>query len=346
MVHRYARLFCLFFIPVIAAVLLLAHSARAQGSAPVQPNPVVITFSRGTGASSVGIGPSNRTASSAVQASSAASTVEGVPLGPSALVYDQGKFYILDSLNGIIIEQDPQTGKRQDIPLPDGYFADMTIQAKTLYLRDFNRPGLLALDQSSGQPVPARSSLGSAKASSDLAALADLTVKTTHTDNHQGMMTIFDAHQVQLAVLSIHSEHYLGSATLQGRDSSGNYYVMVEELLENVPEMMVDTSVRRYAPDGTFLDAAFLPMDEIYFFPNRPVAVDPQGGAYFLKVTQDQAEVVRLDFSDGTPSTLEKRWEAIQPSVQPTPHRINPFPPHRQGRQSPASRSSRTPKTT
>ena len=219
-------------------------------------------------------------------------------------------------MNNRIVVQDPQTGERQEMPLPGGYFADMLIQDQTIYLRDFNRPGLLALDEATGQAVPGKSALGLNRPSTDLSQFSDFSVISQRTDDHQGALTLFDAHKVQLAVLSIQSEDYLGSARLLGRDAAGNFYVIVEELLENVPALLVDSSVRRYAPDGTYLDAALLPMPEIAYFPNRPVAIDPQGGAYFLKVTQKQAEVVPLAFSPAPPSTLQERWGALQESVQ------------------------------
>jgi len=247
----------------------------------------------------------------------AAPVIEGDQVGPSALAYDQGNFYVLDSPNGRIIVQDLQTGERREIALPDGYFADMLIEANTIYLCDFNRPGVLALDETGGQVAPAKSTWGLGLASTDLSMVADWIDETKRTDDHQGWMTIFNTSKVELATLSIQSEHYLGSAKLLGRDRAGNYYVMVEELLENVPKILVDTGVRRYAADGTFLDAALLPIEEIDFFPNRPVAIDPEGGAYFLKVTETRADVVRLDFNPGTPSTLEKRWEAMWILLQP-----------------------------
>jgi hypothetical protein len=242
--------------------------------------------------------------------------IEGDQVGPSALVYDQGKFFVLDPLNNRIVIQDPQTGQRQEIPLPGGYFADMLIRDQTIYLRDFNRPGLLALDEATGQIVSGKSSLGLNSSATDLSQFSDFSVISQRTDDQQGALTIFDAHKVQLAVLSIQSAHYLGSAHLLGRDDAGNFYVMVEELLENVPALLVDSGVRRYAPDGTYLDAALLPMEEITYFPNRPVAIDPQGGAYFLKVTQNQAEIVPLAFSPAPPSTLQERWGALQESAQ------------------------------
>ena len=281
--HRFfARLTCLFLLTALLIGGLPARPAHAEGNAPAPAGPLI----------------------------------EGDQVGPSALVYDQGKFYVLDPLNNRIVVQDPQTGERQEMPLPGGYFADMLIQDQTIYLRDFNRPGLLALDEATGQAVPGKSALGLNRPSTDLSQFSDFSVISQRTDNHQGALTLFDAHKVQLAVLSIQSEDYLGSARLLGRDAAGNFYVIVEELLENVPALLVDSSVRRYAPDGTYLDAALLPMPEIAYFPNRPVAIDPQGGAYFLKVTQKQAEVVPLAFSPALPSTLQERWGALQESVQ------------------------------
>ena len=314
MLHRFVRLTCLFLITAMLVGGMPARPALAEGYAPVDHDQVVFSFPGGSGAGALGIGRSNLAGSSPADP-----LIEGDQVGPSALVVDQGLFYVLDSLNNRILVQDPQSGERQSIALPDGYFADMLIKDKTIYLSDFNRPGLLALDEANGQIVPARSSLGLSQATANLAMLSDLTATTKRTDDHQGTLTVFDASKAQLAELSIQSEHYLGSARLLGRDGGGNYYVMVEELLEDVPAMLVDTSVRRYAPDGTYLDAALLPMEEINYFPNRPVAVDPQGGgAYFLKVTQSQADVVRLEFSTGMPSSLDRRWADMQQSVQYT----------------------------
>ena len=308
MVRRFAHFTCRLLIITLLIGGMPARPAHAQIAAPAPSAQVVFSFAGGTPASSPGAGLSNPAQAGAL--------IEGDEVGPSALVFDQGKLYILDSLNNRVIEQDPQTGERTDIPLPGGYFADMAIQDKTIYLSDFNRPGLLALDEANGQIVPGKSSIGQGTTAPDLSTFSDFSVISQRKDDHLGALTIFDAHKVQLAALSIQSQHYLGSARLLGRDDAGYFYVLVEELLENVPVMLVDTSVRRYAPDGTYSDAALLPMPEIYYFPNRPVAVDPQGGAYFLKVTQNQAAVVRLDFSTATSSTLDERWGALQESAQ------------------------------
>ena len=283
MVHRLTRLTCLFLLTALLIGGTPARPARAE----INPPPPAGTL------------------------------IEGDQVGPPALVYDQGKFYILDSPHNRILIEDPQTGERRDLPLPGGYFADMLIQDHTIYLRDFNRPGVLALDPASGQAVPGRPSLGPDPAAADLSIFSDFSVVSQRAGDQQGGLTVFDAHKVQLAALSITSQHYLGSAHLLGRDDAGNFYVMVEELLENAPAVLVDTSVRRYAADGSYLDAARLPMQEIAYFPNRPVAIDPQGGgAYFLKVTQNQASVVRLDFSPAPSSTLEERWGALQELAQ------------------------------
>jgi cell wall-associated NlpC family hydrolase len=281
--RRFARLTCLFLITAMLLGGMPARPARAEINMP---------------------------------STTAGALIEGDQVGPPALVYDQGKFYVLDSPNNRIAVLDPHTGERRDIALPGGYFADMLIKDHTIYLRDFNRPGLLALDEATGQGVPANLSSLVSPAAADLSILSDFSVTSQRGDDHQGTLTIYDAHKIQLAVLAIQSEDYLGSARLLGRDDAGNYYVMVEELLENVPAMLVDTSIRRYAADGTFIDAARLPMPEIAYFPNRPVAIDPQGGAYFLKVTQNQADVVQLDFSAATPSPLEERWGTLQESAQ------------------------------
>ena len=307
-VYRFARLFYLFLIAAMLAAAIPARLARADAAFPAAHAQVIFSFARGTVVSST-----------APQAGLAAPVIEGDLVGPSALAYDQGKFYVLDPLNGVIIVQDPAGGDRRKIPLPDGYFADMLIQASTIYLRDFNRPGVLALDENNGQVLAAKSTLGRQQQSfTDLSMVSDFSVETRRMDDHQGWMTIFDTSKALLAILSIQSGYYLGSATLVGRDSLGSYYVLVEELLEDVPEMLVQTSVRRYAADGAFLDAALLPMDAIDYFPNRPVAIDPQGGAYFLKVAGTRADVVALDFNPGMPATLEDRWEATRPPEQPT----------------------------
>jgi cell wall-associated NlpC family hydrolase len=307
-VHRIVRLFCLLSVAAILAALAPARLARADVASSVGRAQVIFSYARRTGVSPT-----------SPQAGLVAPVVEGDLVGPSALAYDQGNFYVLDPLNRAIIVQDPASGARRKIPLPDGYFADMVIQANTIYLRDFNRPGVLALDETKGQILAAKSTLGRQQISTDLPLISDFNVETRRTDDHQGWMTISDTAKALLAILSIQSGYYLGSATLVGRDSLGSYSVLVEELLEDVPEMLVQTSVRRYAPDGTFLDAALLPMDAIDYFPNRPVAVDPQGGAYFLKVAGTRADVVRLDFNAGMPATLESRWEAVRPPAQSTP---------------------------
>ena len=299
---RFVRLSALFFVAAVTAALLLARPARAEMVVPADA------------------------------AGAPAPLIEGDDVEPPALAFDQGKFYVLDPLNNRIIVQDRQTGERQDIFLPDGYFADMVVNAQTIYLVDFNRPGVLALDENNGQVIGAKSTLGLASeltsgpgvTTTALSMLPDLAVETQRTDDHQGWMTITGANKALLAILPIQSPYYLGSAHLLGRDTAGNYYVMVEELLEDVPEILVDTSVRRYAPDGSLLDAALLPMEEVDYFPNRPVAIDPDGGAYFLKVTQNRADIIRLDFNPGAPSTLDRRGEAVQPAQSTNGAQVKP----------------------
>jgi len=53
---------------------------------------------------------------------------------------------------------------------------------------------------------------------------------------------------------------------------------------------------------------AKVPISDIYFLPRRFTAVSEQGQAYFLRVRQDEAQIVPLAFKFGYEDDLANRW--------------------------------------
>jgi len=136
------------------------------------------------------------------------------------------------------------------------------------------------------------------------------TSKFTRLDDQHGTLKVFNKYYNPVALIPIEVEHFLGSANLLGVDNAGNYYVLLEELLENVPAFVVETTVRKFTPEGKQLGAALVPTEGLYFVPHRFVDVAPTGEVYFLQVHQDEARILRLHFQVRHTSQLAEKWSA------------------------------------
>jgi hypothetical protein len=89
----------------------------------------------------------------------------------------------------------------------------------------------------------------------------------------------------------------LGSAVPVGFDDSGNAYVLVAELV-NTPGrgIGVDLTVRRFAPDGTALGRARVPVRGRSTNPTRVVTIAPNGDAFALFTEETVTLVVALEW--------------------------------------------------
>jgi hypothetical protein len=326
MMSRCRRPFLLF---VILSVLFVNVPQGIQAQS-TQPKPhldrVVASFPAGEQSAQLGVLPASP------QAEASSPGVE--PDGPQALLYEQGAFSILDTLNQRILRYDLQTRQPQPVALPAGYYANLREQGGDLLLYDTanEQVALLKSGSVTVQALPSpQAALGIAPPpettpppeaapapSSPLAAYfaqgalaGELRAETGRIDDHHARFSIFDSQDVLLATLAVATGHTLGAARFLGQDDNGNFYLQVEEVLEDVPALIAETTIRRYSPDAHYLDAARLPLEAADFLPNRPVALDPQGGAYFLLVKHNETQIVALGFNPQVPSQLAQRWQAL-----------------------------------
>jgi hypothetical protein len=86
----------------------------------------------------------------------------------------------------------------------------------------------------------------------------------------------------------------LGNVQVVSIDTSGNSYVLLEELGTSAQDTPVTTSVVKFSRRGEALARFRLPVDQVVFVPRRPVAVSPDGSVLFLAVSATDAQVIRL----------------------------------------------------
>ncbi|OQY41944.1 MAG: hypothetical protein B6242_16695, partial [Anaerolineaceae bacterium 4572_78] len=131
-------------------------------------------------------------------------------------------------------------------------------------------------------------------------------------DDHEGALQIWNENDKLIQVLRLRVQHYLGSMVLQQIDEQGNYYVLTEELLKDVPTFIVDTTIRRFDSSGDLIDTASVPINDIYYLPHRFTAVNNTGDAYFLRVYEGSSDVVQLPFKSEHHANLEERWAIVE----------------------------------
>jgi len=137
-------------------------------------------------------------------------------------------------------------------------------------------------------------------------------VTSARINDHTGTLSIVGVNEVPQRLLNIEVEHYLGSATLLRIDTDGNYYVLVEEVLENVPAFVVDVTVRRFSAEGVLTGVAQVPIAQTYALPQRYVAINSRGEVYYLHVLPGSAQVVQLPFVANYHTDLKERWAVLQ----------------------------------
>ncbi|GEM_PF-3101064 len=150
-----------------------------------------------------------------------------------------------------------------------------------------------------------------------MASVTQQTIRTefVRLDSHQAELKIWGANGQLKQTLRLVTPNFLGTMLLKQIDQQGNYYVLVEELVENVPNFVVETTVRRFAIDPTSNEAvvdgiANVPLEGIYFLPKRFVTINDKGELYFLRVTPTSAQVVQLFFQKTSPPTsIQKKKE-------------------------------------
>jgi cell wall-associated NlpC family hydrolase len=143
----------------------------------------------------------------------------------------------------------------------------------------------------------------------------------TRLNPQSGHLQISTPQNQAVVTLSLTSKYHLGSMLLQAVDNAGNFYVLVDQLLPNVPAFVVDTALYRFDSAGNLLNVAPLPIGESYFLPQRYVTITNDGQAYFLQVQAEAATILRLAFSapEGHQPDLEAQWQTLQTQADSPP---------------------------
>lgn len=317
-------------------------------------DPILITFSAGSGVRDVSIRPSVPDREGAGPSAIAmqgeddfyildsgndrilhydrvAQTIDTISLpsgiGAGDLVVAPDGFFVLDVPNSIVLGLDTAGNVTSRYPLPDtpGALSSQIVLAPSGQprLRLLNRTDIDLLEEriingavndSPRDPLaapllrPAIDNL-TAQPGLSVAGLPGVYTSTQRVSSQQGHIFLTDPLTGTQQTLTIRVNHFLGSSTLLTVDHLGNAYVLVEELLDQVPVILAETSVWRFGADGAFTGMARLPLEASPLLPNRFVAVSPAGSVYFLQVDDQSAAVIEVPFttrysSDG----LEARW--------------------------------------
>ncbi len=294
-----------------------------------------ISFANGAGEMQVGI---------------RAAAAEQEPMGPQALVSDDsGQLYLLDSLNRRVLVINPLQGSVVGtVSLPDSIMpVRLVVRNNLLYALDLQRNAVLVATRTGTlqQALPAAESpLASGLAvdhngkvylqlmgnrerllssstvlqpeqpglSQNTAYWGWVHSTFTRRDAHSGNLLIQDARGARLISLAVQVAHTIGAVRLQQVDRAGNIYLAVEELLEDVPVMVVAPKVLRYAPGGVVSAEASIPLEENRAIPLQPLAITPEGKIYYLKVLENTAQVVALNFGQPDTQRLAKLWAQQQ----------------------------------
>jgi len=302
-----------FFSILIVCALIAANlpaPVQARDQNPItQYNQVIATFNSGNLINQLGVGNSGLLGDNQDLPATYL-----FPDGPQSLLYNQNTFYILDAMNNRIIHFDPVSQHISIINTQmDGYFSDMQLMDGYLYINNLaeNYVARAELEVEPQVRVEIASSEETVGLFDANVTFDGTTAEVNRLNDHQQFVAVFNTDDVLLSSFMVETDHFLGSVRYYGQDTLGNFYVLIEEVLENVPAIVAEVSIRRYSPDAIYLDAAVLPLEDIYFLPNRPVAVDPDGGAYFLSVQKEKTQILKLGFNPSYTSKLEENGEII-----------------------------------
>jgi hypothetical protein len=267
---------------------------------------------------------------------------------------DDGLIYVLDTLNKRVMVFDPRTGAGRVIPLGGiGYAGDLSVAGRLIYVMD-RAPDAISVVNQAGRTVerwtvPEASKYyavgieadGHGRISWQLSDGSELHFEGQGSPGQPGRpavrqgrwtsaafaqrVTMRDRHTAQVQVeavdgtptgttIQVEVPHVLGGARLLRRDAQGNSYVLVEELLDNVPAFVVETTVRRYSPAGALTGVALLPTQGAHFVPNRFVDVAPAGEVYYLRVDETSAQIVEVGYQAAFTSRLDDVLKGSEPN--------------------------------
>ncbi|WP_460450350.1 hypothetical protein [Alsobacter sp. SYSU BS001988] len=303
---------------VLSAVLLLSFATAAPGRAD---DTLVREFSAGSGPGAVGI----------VEPGEDADTE-----GPQAIYAgDRGEIYLLDQLNGRILQFDPSEPSRppQSLALPEDLRpTDIVVSADTIYTWDGQVRALqatgpadaptrgLSVTRSGEPPDEAIGSAFAQMGSQPIEAEDGLTRRVGQAagrgrqiiaSHGRGAMTadfspVADEAGVEINLrpkgsagaalrLRLQVRSRLGAVEVLDVDRQGRAYV----LAENIPTDFSDQAsafVARYAASGALEGVHELPLDSTVAVSRRFVTVTPNGDVYFLRNRKGATDVLGVGF--------------------------------------------------
>ncbi|MDW7557881.1 MULTISPECIES: hypothetical protein [Azospirillum] len=259
------------------------------------------------------------------------------PLGPTAIApWQGGQTLVLDPPAAAIQVLGPDGMPRRPIKLTGvAQPTDMVVEAGFIYVLDAALRRVVKLDGSGRRvdvlAVPATIDLKQAKLSVPAAddvqlELADgteapLTVQRGPDGDLPGGAKLATPHgpvawrfarvnertgRLSLSNLpvapkqrdmTVEGDGILSAAELVHVDSSQRLYILIEELLKDRPVYEIRMTVLRYAPDGSYLDAAPLPLANASRLPNRFLSFAADGTTSFIKIVNKKAVTVRLTYA-------------------------------------------------
>jgi hypothetical protein len=95
--------------------------------------------------------------------------------------------------------------------------------------------------------------------------------------------------------IEIDTANNLGGLQILGFGASGDFYVIVEELVLN-PSLQVDQTIRHYDAKGNLVEVARMPLDEQYTYVAQDFALGQDGNLYGLATRPDRVDIIKLNF--------------------------------------------------
>ncbi len=248
------------------------------------------------------------------------------PSFPQDMVVQAGQFYLLDLLSQAVIQVDEAGETIETYPLPTtaeqavsgiavSASGDVSVQIENMFEYPLLSQNFLEQTEIMAQVAVRTAGISVAGQGQD-----DIRAQFLRLNDYQAELRIRSRLGKISQTLLAETEQFLGGMQLQAVDEAGNFYVLVDELLMDVPAFVVDTTLRRYNVDGQLTHIAPLPTENAYFIPQQPIAVSQAGEAYFLHIADPReraaiaAQVLPLNFKPTAnyESDLSARWLDLQ----------------------------------
>ena len=248
------------------------------------------------------------------------------PSFPQDMVVQAGQFYLLDLLSQAVIQVDEAGETIEIYPLPTtaeqavsgiavSASGDVSVQIQNRFEYPLLPQSFLEQTEIMAQVAVRTAGISVAGQGQD-----DIRAQFLRLSDYQAELRIRSRLGQISQTLLAETEQFLGGMQLEAVDEAGNFYVLVDELLMDVPAFVVDTTLRRYNADGQLTHVAPLLTENAYFIPQHPIAISQAGEAYFLHIADPReratiaAQVLPLNFRPAVnyQSDLMARWLDLQ----------------------------------